>query len=214
MKQPLVSCIMPTANRQKFIPFAVNYFLNQTYPNKELIIIDDGKESILPLLPDDLQIKFFYTTPLGSIGLKRNYACEKATGEIILHWDDDDWYANDWITKQVDFLIESGADICGIENPNFYSVEKDTFWVGTSKNRNNPSSSKPILNGATLAYWKKTWQKYPFKDLQIEEEKDFIRNSETKIFAHDYINGFAAVLHYYNTTTKYFEGPIMKHSKI
>ncbi|MGY0036917.1 glycosyltransferase [Pedobacter sp. NJ-S-72] len=51
MNSPLVSCIMPTANREKFIPFAIAYFMTQSYRNKELIIIDDGKESVAHLIP-------------------------------------------------------------------------------------------------------------------------------------------------------------------
>lgn len=56
MKNPLVSCIMPTADRQKYIPFAVDYFLSQDYQNAELVIIDDGLEPILPLLPNNHKI--------------------------------------------------------------------------------------------------------------------------------------------------------------
>lgn len=129
MNQPLVSCIMPTANRQKYIPFALNHFLSQDYKNAELVIIDDGKNSIAPLLPDDPRIKYHYTEPLGTIGAKRNYACNMSEGEIIMHWDDDDWYASDWITRQVEYLYSSGADICGIEHIHFFSPVTDTLWV-------------------------------------------------------------------------------------
>ncbi len=45
--QPLVSCIMPTANRQRFIPTAISLFLRQDYPEKELVIIDDGEHSVV-----------------------------------------------------------------------------------------------------------------------------------------------------------------------
>ena len=38
---PLVSCIMPTADRRRFVPRAVHQFLAQDYPNKELVILDD-----------------------------------------------------------------------------------------------------------------------------------------------------------------------------
>lgn len=210
MSELLVSCIMPTANRQKYIPFSIDYFLKQDYPFKELIIVDDGHETILPLLPQDSRIKYFYSEPIGTIGLKRNYACERAEGEIILHWDDDDWYASDWITQQVNFLIYTEADICGIEHVNFFNIKTDTFWVGTDKNRNNPSRLQPWLNGATIAYWKSFWEQHPFKDLQTAEDDDFIKNSGAKVFAHDYIDGFVAVLHPHNTTVKYFEGPIIK----
>jgi len=205
MNEPLVSCIMPTANRQKYIPFTLNYFLNQDYKNVELVIIDDGKESILPLLPDDSRIKYFYTEPLGTIGTKRNYACEKATGEIIMHWDDDEWYANDWISKQVQFLIGSGADISGIEFVHYYSPITDTFWVGSAENRNNPAKKHQWLNGPTIAYWKSFWKSYPFKDLQKGEDDEFVNNLAAKTYAHDYIDGFIKILHPGNTTVKYFE---------
>jgi glycosyltransferase involved in cell wall biosynthesis len=39
--QPIASCIIPTANRRRFVPQAIRYFLTQDYPNKELIVVDD-----------------------------------------------------------------------------------------------------------------------------------------------------------------------------
>lgn len=213
MNQPLVSCIMPTANRQKYIPFALNHFLSQDYKNVELVIIDDGKNSIAPLLPDDPRIKYHYTEPLGTIGAKRNYACNMSEGEIIMHWDDDDWYASDWITRQVEYLYSSGADICGIEHIHFFSPVTDTLWVGTAMNRNNPSNPDQWLSGATLAYWKSFWVTHPFKDLQTGEDDNFITKSGAKVFAHEYIDGFVAILHPRNTTVKYFENPRHKMPK-
>lgn len=209
MNQPFVSCIMPTADRHKYIPFAIRYFLEQDYPNKELIIIDDGKESILPFIPEDPNIFYYYSAPLGTVGLKRNYACNKANGEIIMHWDDDDWHASDWISIQVKFLISSNADICGIEHVNFYSPINDTLLKGTALNRNNPHN-RAWLNGATLAYWKSFWIAHPFEDRQTGEDDHFVRNPGTNVYAHDYIDGFIALLHSGNTTTKFFENPALK----
>lgn len=214
MNQPLVSCIMPTANRQKYIPFALSHFLGQDYPNAELVIIDDGKESIAPLLPEDSRIKYFYTEPLGTIGIKRNFACSKTKGEIIMHWDDDDWYAADWISRQVNYLFSSGADICGVEHIHFFSPVTDTLWVGTALNRNNPSSPEQWLAGATLAYWKTFWAEHPFIDSQTGEDDNFIKTPGAKVFAHEYIDGFVAVLHPRNTTVKYFENPRHKTAKV
>ena len=207
MEEPLVSCIMPTANRQKYIPYALAYFLNQDYPNTELVIIDDGETSILPLLPNDPRISYFYTAPLGTIGTKRNYACDKARGEIIMHWDDDEWYAKDWVSQQVHFLITSGADISGIEFVHYFSPVTDKFFIGSALNRNNPSKPHQWLNGPTIAYWKSFWEKHPFKDLQKGEDDEFVNTPEAKTYAHEYIDGFVKVLHPGNTTIKYFEDP-------
>lgn len=209
MENPLVSCIMPTANREKYIPFALNYFSQQNYPNKELVIIDDGKRSIKALIPDNPQIRYYYTEPLGTIGLKRNYAIEKSKGTIIMHWDDDDWHAYDWITRQVNFLLTTGADITGIRHVHYFSALMNQFWHGDAHNRNNPNS-RVWLNGATLAYWKSFWEKHPFKDLQKGEDDEFIQSPGAKVFAHDYINGFVAILHPHNTTVKSFENKRFK----
>ena len=202
----LVSCIMPTANRQKFIPLAIHNFVKQNYANKELIIVDDGTESIKELVPDHPNIRYFYTNEKELIGNKRNTACEKARGEIIIHWDDDDWYSEDWISSQIKSLKLSGADICGINQVQFFSPLQNTFWM--IKNLN---TKKPWLTGASLCYWKSFWKKHPFKNLQTEEDNDFVRYSGAKIYAHDYFQGFIAILHANNTTIKDFENP--KHKK-
>lgn len=195
-----VSCIMPTADRELYVPLAVDYFLNQDYRDAELIIVDDGKKSVKSLLPDHHRIKYFYTEPLGSIGLKRNFACQRAKGRIIVHWDDDDWYGQEWISRQIKALENSKADICGLNEINFFSPLVQKYWRYTDKN-----IERPWLSGATMAYSKVFWQEHPFKHLQVGEDYDFIWNTGAKIFAHDYIDGFYATLHARNTTLKPFE---------
>ncbi|WP_073233156.1 glycosyltransferase family 2 protein [Pedobacter caeni] len=197
---------MPTANRQKFIPLTVEYFLQQDYKNAELIIIDDGKESIKYLIPDHPKIRYFYTSPMSTIGIKRNYACEKAIGEIIIHWDDDDWYASDWISRQVKALEESKADICGLDNITFFSPLVGKFWKYVDS-----GNERPWLSGATFVYRKSFWKQHPFKDLQVGEDYDYIWNSGASLFAHNYHDGFIATLHAGNTTLKPFEDP--RHKK-
>jgi len=205
-QQPLVSCIMPTANRQKFIPFAIDYFSKQDYPNAELVIIDDGIESASSLIPNHPKIKYFYTEPLGTIGIKRNYACEKAGGEIIMHWDDDDWYANDWISRQTNALLTTDADITGLNKVIFYSPSVDKRWM-----YEDSDMDKPWLCGATMAYRKSFWQQHQFIDIQVGEDYDFVWNSGAKTYALDYTEGFVALLHAHNTSIKPIENP--KHKK-
>lgn len=206
MNQPLVSCIMPTANRQKYIPFAVKYFLEQDYPNAELVIIDDGITPAYSIVPVHPKIRYFYSEPLGTIGVKRNHACEKAQGEIIMHWDDDDWYAKDWISKQVDALSTSGADITGLNRVIFYSPSIEKHWMYEDKDL-----EKPWICGATMAYKKSFWQEHQFIDIQVGEDYDFVWNTNAKTFAMDYLDGFIAILHAHNTSIKPVED--IKHKK-
>lgn len=197
---PLVSCIMPTANRRRFIPIAIQYFLHQDYPNKELIILDNGEDSVKDILPKDEQISYFYLASKEPLGIKRNKAIEHTKGELIMHWDDDDWYASDWMTHQVHALLDSGADLAGINQVQFYSPTQNKYWM--TKNMN---SRKPWLTGASLIYRKSFWEKHPFKNLQVKEDDDFIRNNGATVFAHDYYQGFMATLHPNNTSIKFFE---------
>lgn len=195
---PLVTCIMPTANREELMLKAIQYFLNQDYPYKELVIIDDGTESAIRSIPNLYSIRYFYLKQPKNIGAKRNQACEKAAGSIIVHWDDDDWYAADWISHQVNILLKSEADICGLNKIQYYSVNTHTkYWM--TENRNVKRS---WLSGATLAYRKSFWKKHRFKDLQIGEDDDFIRNTGARIVAHNYYDGFLATIHSSNVRIK------------
>ena len=81
--QPLVSCIMPTYNRRKFVPHAIRYFLRQEHQNKELIIVDDGTDCIADLIPDHGAIKYIRLTSKITLGEKLNIACSNASGSII-----------------------------------------------------------------------------------------------------------------------------------
>jgi glycosyltransferase involved in cell wall biosynthesis len=213
MNPPLVSCIMPTANREKYVPFAIRYFLQQDYPNSELIIIDDGKESVAHLVPEHPLIWYYYTDPIGSIGLKRNYACEKSNGQIIVHWDDDDWHAENWISVQVHFLLSSGADICGIQHVHYYSPITNRFFTVLRQYEGMPNPMNWV-HGATMAYKKSFWERHPLKDLQRGEDDDFIQNNGAKLFIHDYRDGFVCLLHPKNTVIREFENPRHKKAKV
>jgi glycosyltransferase involved in cell wall biosynthesis len=187
---PLVTCIMPTANRQEFIPKAIQYFLQQDYPYKELVIIDDGEKSIAGMLPNLYSIRYFYLQQKQCIGTKRNIACEKAAGSIIIHWDDDDWYANNWITYQVNSILKNEADICGLSHVQFFSVKSQKFYF-----RKDENFRKNWLSGATLVYRKAFWSKNPFKNIHVGEDIQFVRNKKARIFAHNYFKGFLAIVH-------------------
>ena len=54
----MVSCIMPTFNRREFVAQAIQYFLAQDYPCKELVIVDDGTESVADLVPNDPRVRY------------------------------------------------------------------------------------------------------------------------------------------------------------
>ena len=121
-KQALVSCIMPTYNRRQFVPNAIQYFLRQDYQNRELIIIDDGTDLIADLIPSAENIRYYSLKSKKTLGTKLNMACEYAHGNVIVNWDDDDWYAPWRLSYQMEAMQEEGIELCGINNLLYYDL--------------------------------------------------------------------------------------------
>src|SRR5436190_24369310 len=119
---------MPTFNRRQFIPHAIEYFLNQDYANRELIIVDDGTDAINDLVPADQRILYVPLDEKITLGAKLNLACQHARGEIIAHWDDDDWYAPDRLRYQAAPIIQGRAELTGLENSFVLQLPQGEFW--------------------------------------------------------------------------------------
>ena len=202
MKLPFVSCIMPTGNRQQFIPYAIDYFLHQDYRNSELIILDDGITPSYSLVSDNSRIRYYYSPLPQVLGSKRNCCCEKARGEIIVHLDDDDWYAEDWISKQVNELMTSGADVTGLNNVNFFLTDLNKKW----KYRDMEHQA-PWAYGGTLAYWKSFWAAHPFKNMHAGEDNEFVRIANVKIHNHNYTSDYLGLIHHDNAGILPFQNP-------
>ena len=111
---------MPTDNRRRFVPEAIRLFLAQDYPNKELVVLDDGEDIVADLIPKTPEIRYLRLDRRQSLGAKRNLACAAARGEIIAHWDDDDWYAPWRLSRQVAKIVRGGTELCGLARMLFF----------------------------------------------------------------------------------------------
>lgn len=91
--QPMVSCICMTygriPDRQYLIEEAIESFLRQDYPNKELIVINDTPGQELVCNAPGVRI-INHPERFPSLGEKSNYAVSIARGDLVAPWDDDD----------------------------------------------------------------------------------------------------------------------------
>ena len=113
--RPFVSVICPTYNRRRFLPNLIQQFLYQTYPQNymELIIVDDSPESNEDIIPKQSNIKYTHLSEKLILGKKRNYMNSLATGDIIVCFDDDDFYSPERVRHAVTKLTSSKALIAG-----------------------------------------------------------------------------------------------------
>ncbi len=190
---------MPTANRRQFVPWAIGYFLRQDYEPKELVIVDDGTDYINDIVPVDSRIRYFRKDKRLSVGAKRNFACEQARGEIIVHWDDDDWMAHWRLTYQVEHLLNSHADVCGLDALYFYNSVSGEAWKYVY-----PKENRPWLAGGTLCYRKTFWEKNPFPAIDVGEDARFARSgTPKKLVALPNPDFYVALVHPGNTSPKH-----------
>jgi glycosyltransferase involved in cell wall biosynthesis len=166
---PLVTCIMPTGDRRPFVPQAIRCFLRQDYPNAELLILDDGADSVADCVPSAGRVRYVRLGEKLSVGAKRNLACEKAWGDFIVHWDDDDWYPPWRVGEQVGALVGGGADISGTSQLTYYEAATERAWRYAYG-----GGRKPWVSGNTLAYRRGFWERHRFPDVQVGEDTRFV----------------------------------------
>ncbi|HSN75392.1 MAG TPA: glycosyltransferase [Anaerolineae bacterium] len=173
--QPLVSCIMPTADRRAFVEQAIRYFLRQDYPRCELLIVDDGREPVADLAQGDPSVRYLRVEGRQELGVKRNLACEQAHGEIIVHWDDDDWQAPWRVSYQAAQLLAQGADVCGVDNLLYYQP-----WTGQAWQYAYPAGEQAWVGGNSLCYTRSFWRRNPFPAITVGEDSRFLWSSQPK----------------------------------
>jgi len=92
----------------------IKCFENQTYPKDKIewIIVDDGTDKIEDMVSHIPQVKYFKFDDKLTLGKKRNISNEKATGEIIIYMDDDDYYPPERISHAVERLTSNPKALC------------------------------------------------------------------------------------------------------
>lgn len=161
----LVSAIMPTRGRPQWAPQCVEHWRRQDWPDTELIVIDDDDN---PSFPDRLTgpgIVYRRAARL-PLGTKRNLAADFATGIALAHFDDDDFYAPQRITDQIERLLASRKSVTGYVNIHF--TDGAQWW----KNTNQPGGY-----GASLCYWRAWWKAHPFPPVNEGEDWHFAQEA-------------------------------------
>lgn len=110
---PLVSIITPSYNSAKFIAETIQSVQNQTYPNWEMIIVDDGSSDetesvVLSINQNDNRIQFHKLSQNSGPAVARNTGIEKATGDYMTFIDADDIWFPTFIENNIKTIQETG----------------------------------------------------------------------------------------------------------
>lgn len=169
MDVPLVTALMVTG-KDETRPFyarrAIDCFLQQTYPNKELLIINHGRESVFT--PDvrirELRIMKAHDQTLGSL---RNIGLDFARGSLILTWDDDDWYHP--LRMEVQIAAYQSDSAILLKNQIRYSFQSRSAFILHAES----GIHSTILHSCGVPF--------RYRDLTYGEDTDFLHNFQNVI---------------------------------
>jgi glycosyltransferase involved in cell wall biosynthesis len=136
----------------------------------EWIIIDDGTDKIEDLVSHLPQVKYFRYDEKMLLGRKRNLAHEKATGDIIVSMDDDDYYPPERVSHAVDMLRTNPKALCAgaSEMHVFFKHINQMYRFGPY----GPNHS----TAATFAFRKELLKMTKFDDnAAVAEEREFLK---------------------------------------
>jgi glycosyltransferase involved in cell wall biosynthesis len=169
---PLVSVVLTTRDRPRFLPIALECYRRQTYVNRELIVVDDGAE--FPADPDLVDAaggRLVAMEPESMLGAKLNRGAAEAGGEFCQKMDDDDWYAPNFMETMIAALLKSWAIVC---RPTSAFLAHFLFFdVARWEVRESVGNNVP---GATILFSRDAWEESPFRAVGNNEDNWFLRD--------------------------------------
>jgi glycosyltransferase involved in cell wall biosynthesis len=163
---PKISCLTITLNRLVFLKEAIACFRDQTYSNRELIIVTNGTERYQQAIQryigtlEDPNIRCIalpedpYT-----LGRLRNISVAEADGEIICQWDDDDLYHPERLQIQYDYMENTRSQACFMTDYlQYFREERELFWVNWT---NRTQHARNHLLPGTMLMYKDARFRYP-----------------------------------------------------
>jgi glycosyltransferase involved in cell wall biosynthesis len=107
----LVSVVIPTYNREKYLEEAIVSVINQTYNCFEILVIDDGSDKNYAELICSKYDKCTYLYKQnGGLSSARNFGIKHSKGDYIAFLDDDDYWRSDKLEKQV-VVLENNIEV-------------------------------------------------------------------------------------------------------
>lgn len=111
MLVPKVSFVVPTYNHARYLPHALNSIINQSYPNLEVLVIDDGStDGTAQLVKPFRSIINYIYKKNGGTPSALNLGLSLATGKYVCWLSADDALIGEKVSKQLE-LMESDPNL-------------------------------------------------------------------------------------------------------
>lgn len=125
VEYPVISMIVPVYNVEKYLPCCLESLEKQTYPNLEIVLVDDGSPDNCGKICDDFaqkgqNVKVIHQENQG-LSAARNNGLNESTGRYILFVDSDDFITDNCVSYLYEILKRDDADIAIAESRNYWN---------------------------------------------------------------------------------------------
>ena len=127
---PKVSVVIPTYDRIETLPRSLDSVINQTFPDWELIVVDDGStDGTDKMILRDYPAVRLHRQENGGVSSARNSGAALASGEWIAFLDSDDAWLPEKLERQLSALANE---------PELRLSHTDEIWIRNGKRVNQP----------------------------------------------------------------------------
>lgn len=192
---PLVSVVLCSYNQAQYVAGAIESVVEQTYPNWELVVVDNGStddtRSVLERYRGEHRIKMFVHEDNRPVTQRLNQGIAASRGELISILYSDDYYLPQKLERQVECFSELGSEYGVVYSPG-YRLDVET---GTQTFDVSVTASGDILEALLLRHAegfinpisplvrRVCFERYPFQeDLFVEGESINLRLAMTYKF--------------------------------
>lgn len=175
-----ISVIVPAYNIEAYLERCVNSILNQTYPNLEVIVVDDGSKDNTAKVAESLAKKDSRVKVIskanGGVTIARLTGVNEATGDWIGFVDGDDQIDSDMYERLLSNAKEHNADISHCGYKMVFPKGKIDYYYNTGKlvTQDNITGLKDLLRGDFVepGLWNKIYKRGFFKEIISEQKLD------------------------------------------
>ena len=180
-----VSIIVPVYNVDKYLSRCIESLLNQSYPNLEIIIVDDcsldsSRSVIKEYAEKDSRIKPIFFDENRGVSVARNTALDTMTGEWVCFCDGDDWYVTDYVEQMINCAEKENADyiICDF---NIISDNSPAIKANSLKGLYSGIDNRTVIACGSLYSWTRMVSKNIVKDSSVRYPIGFKQNEEMSV---------------------------------
>lgn len=162
VNQPLVSIVIPAYNSEKFVAEAIESALGQTYPNIEVIVVDDGStDGTLNVIRSFGDRVSCLSGANAGAAAARNKGAAVARGELLQFLDADDILYPDKLHGQVPLAIQHrpGLVLCDADVVELQTNESRGRW-GTGSMHHDDAvvyALRAVIQTSAPLHWRESF---------------------------------------------------------